>query len=222
LRYRPGGLKPHHTPVALWGYSGGALASSFAAQLQPRYAPNLKLAGVALGGVPADMYATMRAFSGSVAGGGIVVGLVGIDRSYPRLNLPGYMNDAGRAALANSQRDCITDSAAKYPGAKIEDFTSDPAVLGDPRIASLFKRISPLWFRGTPQAPVYDYHAVADELAPIGPDRQLVVRYCAAGVTVQHYEDLTSEHVSLLVTNAPATMDWIGERFAGAPAPNNC
>jgi hypothetical protein len=222
LRYRQGGLAPHRTPVGLWGYSGGALASSFAAQLQPRYAPDLRLTGVALGGVPGDMYATMRAFSGGAAGGGIVVGLVGIDRSYPRLNLTTYLNDAGRSALANSQTDCIGDSVAKYPGAKIEDFLTDPAVLQDPRILNLFKRISPLWFRGTPQTPVYDYHAVFDELAPIGPDRQLVARYCAEGVTVQHYEDYTSEHVSLLASNAPAAMDWFGDRFAGLPAPTNC
>jgi hypothetical protein len=110
----------------------------------------------------------------------------------------------------------------KYPGAKIEDFTRDPSVLQDPRIVNLFKRISPLWFRGTPEAPVYDYHAVFDELAPIGPDRELVARYCAAGVRVQHYEDYTSEHLSLTVSHAFAAMDWLGDRFAGLPAPNNC
>src|SRR6202035_184338 len=36
-----------HTPVALWGYSGGSVASADAAELQPVYAPELKLAGIA-------------------------------------------------------------------------------------------------------------------------------------------------------------------------------
>lgn len=35
--------------VALWGYSGGSLASEFAAELQVQYAPELQISGVALG-----------------------------------------------------------------------------------------------------------------------------------------------------------------------------
>jgi len=36
---------------ALWGYSGGALASEWAVELQGKYAPDLKFAGAALGGL---------------------------------------------------------------------------------------------------------------------------------------------------------------------------
>ena len=85
-----------------------------------------------------------------------------------------------------------------------------------------FLRISPLWFPDTPSAPVYEYHAVLDELAPIGPARQLVDRFCASGIPVQHYEDYASEHVSLVVTGALGALDYLEDRFRGEPPPSNC
>lgn len=40
-----------NTSYALWGYSGGALASEWAAELQVQYAPELNFSGAALGGL---------------------------------------------------------------------------------------------------------------------------------------------------------------------------
>src|SRR6266498_1716185 len=45
------------TPTALWGYSGGALASQWANELAADYAPELNIVGVAAGGVPANIEA---------------------------------------------------------------------------------------------------------------------------------------------------------------------
>src|SRR5439155_18460325 len=44
------GLTGRDTPVGLWGYSGGGLATSWAAELQNGYAPELKILGAASGG----------------------------------------------------------------------------------------------------------------------------------------------------------------------------
>jgi len=209
-------------PLALWGYSGGALATADAAQMQPSYAPKLKLSGIALGGVVADIKATMNAFSGSAGGGALVMGFVGVDRSYPQYHLQQYINAKGRAAIANSQTDCLADAAAKYPFAKIADYTNNPALIDSPAFAPLFAAISPLSRPGTPAAPVYDYHAVDDEFAPIGPDRELMARYCAAGVAVDHVEFPVGEHLTEAVTGAPGALAYLADRFAGLPAPDNC
>ncbi|MTL12569.1 lipase, partial [Nocardia seriolae] len=42
-----------NSPVALAGYSGGGMATAWAAALQPTYAPDLKLDAVVAGGIPA-------------------------------------------------------------------------------------------------------------------------------------------------------------------------
>ena len=51
--FAPDGLNAK-APIGMIGYSGGALATDWAMQAQPSYAPNLRFAGVALGGTPAE------------------------------------------------------------------------------------------------------------------------------------------------------------------------
>lgn len=45
------GVKPY-AQHAMWGYSGGSLASEWAAELQPQYAPELNFVGTVLGSYP--------------------------------------------------------------------------------------------------------------------------------------------------------------------------
>src|SRR5580692_4552750 len=48
--FAPLHLSGAKTRTAMWGYSGGSLASGWAAQVQHRYAPDLDVRGVAVGG----------------------------------------------------------------------------------------------------------------------------------------------------------------------------
>ena len=41
--------------ITLYGYSGGAVAGEFSAELQPIYAPELNIAGAAVGGLIPNM-----------------------------------------------------------------------------------------------------------------------------------------------------------------------
>ncbi len=221
LRFAPAGFTTH-TPVAMWGYSGGSLASVLAAMAQPKYAPELRFAGIALGGLVTDLKATLYGFNGGPGGGAIVVGLVGVDRSYPEYHLERYLNAAGRKALANSQTDCLTDGIAKYPAAKISQYEAYPNAIDAPAVTKMFHAASPLWLPGTPSAPIYDYHAVDDEFAPIAADRRLVHRFCSKGVPVDHTEVPVGEHLSEAVAGVPGVIDYLSARFAGQPAPNDC
>lgn len=60
------GLAPNGTKYALWGYSGGALASEWAAELQVQYASELNFAGAALGGLTPNITTVMEAVTGNV------------------------------------------------------------------------------------------------------------------------------------------------------------
>jgi hypothetical protein len=217
--FGPAGVQAS-APLALWGYSGGALASDLAAQAQPSYAPELQFVGVALGGVVSDLRATLLAFSGGPVGGALVVGFVGVNRAYPELNLPQYLNDAGRSAIVAGADDCLADAALQFPFASISQFQAHPGIVDE--LAPFLHGISPLGIAGTPAAPIYDYHAVLDELAPITGDRALMARYCAAGAVVQHVESPLDEHVSLALTGAPGAIAYLADRFAGRRAPSTC
>ncbi|WP_354700697.1 hypothetical protein DSM112329_00983 [Paraconexibacter sp. AEG42_29] len=218
--FKPAGLDPQ-APIGVWGYSGGAIASSTAAQLQPTYAPDLKLAGVALGGNNASIRGGLGAFDGSLFGGAIAIGFIGLDRAYPEYRLSDQLNDAGRAAIARSQDDCIIDAVTKHPALRASSFLKDPSALDGPPWTEVFRRASPLTFPGIPAAPVYDYHAVDDQLAPIGPSRLLLERYCRAGVTVQHRE-APGEHFIEAVAGEAGAVAFLTARFAGQPALNTC
>jgi len=218
--FRPAGIDAH-APIGVWGYSGGAIASSTAAQLQPSYAPDVKLAAVALGGNNASIRGGLEAFDGSPFGGAIVIGLIGLDRAYPEYHLTDFLNDVGKAKVAASQEDCIADAAIRHPAFRASDALTDPKALDGPPWTEVFRRASPLTFPGVPAAPVYDYHATGDELAPIAPSRLLVERFCRAGVTVQQVED-PGEHFTEVATGESGAVRFLSERFAGNPAVNTC
>jgi hypothetical protein len=218
--FKAAGIDPR-APIGLWGYSGGAIASSTAAQLQPSYAPDIKVAGVALGGNNGSIRAGLQAFDGSLFGGAIVIGFIGLDRAYPEYHLADYLNNTGRAAVAQSQDDCIADAVLKHPLFRASDALKDPGALDGPVWSEVFRRASPLTFPGTPDAPVYDYHATGDELAPIGPDHQLTERYCQAGVTVQRVEN-PGDHFTEVALGEDGAMGFLADRFAGRPPTNTC
>jgi len=219
--FKPAGIDPQ-APIGIWGYSGGAIASSTAAQLQPTYAPDVKLAGVALGGNNASIRGGLQAFDGTVFGGAIVIGFIGLDRAYPEYHLTSYLNANGTAAVAQSQDDCIADAIVKHPALRASSLLKDPGALDRPPWTEVFRRASPLTFPGTPDAPVYDYHATGDQLAPIEPSRLLLERYCRAGVTVENVEDEIGDHFTEVGAGEPGAVRFLSDRFAGITPRNTC
>jgi hypothetical protein len=61
------GLAANGTRYAMWGYSGGALASEWAAELQVQYASEMDFAGAALGGLTPNVTSVMNAVDGTVS-----------------------------------------------------------------------------------------------------------------------------------------------------------
>ncbi|MCW2786542.1 MAG: Secretory lipase [Marmoricola sp.] len=210
------------SPVGLWGYSGGAFATSIADQLQATYAPELNVQAIALGGEVAEIRKTIDDFSGSALGGALAMGVNGPLRAYPEFNLGQYLSPAGLKKVLTASDDCISTAAGRYPGLSIAKIEAFPGAMELPVVANLLHSLSPLGIAGTPTAPVYDYHAVKDELAPIGPDRELMHRYCDAGATVDHVEHPVGEHISEVVTGAPGALAFFKQRFAGQAPTNDC
>jgi predicted alpha/beta-fold hydrolase len=87
---------PPAGPVAVAGYSQGGGASAAAAELQPSYAPELKLKGAYAGAVPADLAAVAHNLDGHYAAGFLGFALVSLDYAYPELNIPAILNAKGK------------------------------------------------------------------------------------------------------------------------------
>ncbi|KJZ73170.1 hypothetical protein HIM_07367 [Hirsutella minnesotensis 3608] len=71
--------------VALWGYSGGSLAAGWAAELQPTYAPDVRIAGAALGGTVPNIPNVITASNKSLFAGLLPAGILGLAHQYPEI-----------------------------------------------------------------------------------------------------------------------------------------
>jgi pimeloyl-ACP methyl ester carboxylesterase len=219
--FKPAGFGPK-TPIAMWGYSGGGYATTVAALLQPSYAPELPLAGAAIGSPTADVKAEMFAFNGSIAGGAIAMAIAALNRAYPEQHIDRYLNAQGRDAIAASRGDCLIGAAMRFPFARIEAWEATPDAINQPALTKFLRSISPRFMPGHPTIPVLIYHDLTDEFAPSGPALEMAARWCAARATVQVHREPLGEHIAYEVLGAPLAMSYLADRFAGKPAPSTC
>ncbi|WP_439644641.1 lipase family protein [Gordonia soli] len=210
--------------VGMMGYSGGAIATGWAAELHPRYAPELPIVGVAEGGVPADISALVDLANGNAASGLIMAGVIGVSREYPDLDafLRKHINPLGRALLTAKNPLCLAYQAALAPFVNIKGLINLP---GDPLGYPTPRRVlgDLKMGRTVPTAPMYVYQSNPDWIAPVGPVNGLVKKYCAdPAARVQYTRDHFSEHITLAVEGfAPATV-WMRDRLNGKPVASGC
>lgn len=218
-QFGPGGVTSS-SPVGLWGYSGGALATATALQLQPTYAPEMSIAGAALGGTVGDLEATIAAFSHQLGVPGAI--LVGLDRSYPDINVQKYLSSFGRHIVARSQTDCAADSVLKFPFATVNQLEAWPGALTDSPLSRFLRGISPLGLPGAPATPTLLYHAKGDQFAPWHEARLLEQKYCDAGTIVTTRYNPAGEHATEWFTGIPIATSYLADRFAERPPDNSC
>ncbi|MCW2495665.1 lipase family protein [Jatrophihabitans sp.] len=218
------GLSGPHTPVGIWGYSGGSLASGWAAQVQPTYAPELNVRGVALGGFVTNIPQTLLKINGGVGAGLIVSVLQHLAATVPAVAklINSYVTPAGKAMLATGARQCETANVTEYAFTNLNKYLTLPLsqLLAMPAVKAA---VDGLNLGGTtPTAPLFVYHAVNDELVPIASTDATVASYCSRGGDVTYTRDSLSEHIVLAFTGAPSALSWLSTRLTGGAAPSGC
>lgn len=99
-------------PAGIYGYSEGGCGAGWAAQLQPTYAPDVPLDGVAVGAAPADLPALVDRHEQSSFSFLLMYAALGFDQAYPELQLDRYLNRAGRWTVAFMRRTHIVAAIA--------------------------------------------------------------------------------------------------------------
>ena len=208
--------------TGLWGYSGGALASGWAAELQPTYAPELDISGVAEGGLPVNPRNVLTGANGGPFAGIAMSGIVGLSQAYPELAqfLDTYLTPEGKAAVAKAATQCNSANAATFAFKDLYKYFTIPDPLNQPVPQRVLAEVT--MGQHTPTVPLFVYQSVNDELVP-GKDTDAVVRkYCAEGAHVTYQRDILSEHIALVITGAPDALNWLKARLSGSPAPGRC
>lgn len=219
------GISPSN-PTIVWGYSQGGQAAGWAGELDPTYAPELNLIGVAAGGVPANLNAVAEFADGSVGTGFVLSSVIGLEAAYPQIAAleDQLINQAGKEAKAKLLSECVIKALADFRDRKISEFTVGNRSLTQlkseyPELQQIINE-QQLGTQEVP-APVYHYHGLEDEYVPITQDVTLHHAWCGLGV-VDDFQLYHSEHMLTDPTAVATVMKWIGERVAGSPAPSTC
>jgi Secretory lipase len=213
------GLQPS-AAMAIEGYSQGGGAADWAAQLQPTYAPELRLAGVAGGGTPANLQAVARNINGTAWFAFLAGTAIGFNAAYPAIDFRQYLTAEGQAAMDQLSMQCQATALLQFAGKRIEDYTIGGInPIGEPPVKAVLD-LNNLGAIG-PAVPVLQYHGLVDEIIPWRVETDLHDRWCAAGVRTL-LKGYLSGHVLTHVVAQGDVVSWLRGRLAGSPAPRNC
>lgn len=205
--------------VGLWGYSGGGLASAWAAEVHSSYAPELNLVGAVLGSPVGNLGNTFRRLNGSKFAGLPALVISALAKTYPGLSrvVEEHATEEGRATLKRLERMTTLEAIVRMFRADMDDLVHPPLdeVLAMPEIQEVFEDIR----LGTtvPTPPVLLVQAVHDSVIAVDDIDELAQLYTVGGAQITYHRDLFSEHMLLHPMSAPMTLRWLIDRFAGRP-----
>ncbi len=221
ISFEPLGMSAE-TPIGMMGYSGGALATTWSAALQPELAPELNIVGVAAAGLPANLEVTAKAFDGDPVFFPVAFGVViSINRLFPQLLPPGLLNEDG-VRLAESVKDgCLgqTTDGSPAPSGQLADYATVPDVYATPGAREVLPQLALPQPGEVPTTEIYFYHQTLDQLAPLAEVEKVVEAWCEAGVRIHLFRDVSGEHLVGAGTAVPSQYAFLLSRFADSPMP---
>lgn len=206
----------------LWGYSGGALASGFAAELQASYAPELEIAGVSLGGQPSNFTQVIYTANESPTSAIVPYALIGVTAQYPeeRQYLVDHLHQEdlyNATTFLSALQIPVNDAIMLFSGQNIFDyFTNGEDIMRAPELAKVFGNNWFAGFHGIPQMPVFAYKAINDVPTKIETTDEHVHRMCGVGANVLYQRNTVGGHEEEggSAGNTRA-LEWLGKALDG-------
>ncbi|KAK2590014.1 hypothetical protein QQS21_012312 [Conoideocrella luteorostrata] len=207
--------------VAMWGYSGGGITSAWAAELQPIYAPELEIAGAAVGGIEPNIRTAVDEINRGPFAGLIAAGMIGLSNEYPALadRMIQDLKPEHRKDFDKMKRQCLTANAVEFAFKDVKSmfkdgFITSPANLDIIEANALGK--------AAPKMPIFLYKSVFDEVSPIQETDDVYEFYCSHGTPVQYERDMLSEHGVAAVTGAPRALSFLIDVMNGRRPVTKC
>lgn len=210
-------------PIGLWGYSGGGLASAWAAEMCGDYAPELDIVGAVLGSPVGDLGNTFRRLNGRFFAGLPALVVAALSHVYPDLDrvIKDHSSEEGRALLESLEDMTTVGAVIRMAGKNMGDFLDEPleAILSTPEVTFVFDNIR--LGAAVPTPPVLIVQAVHDYLIDVHDIDVLADAYSAGGAKVTYHRDAFNEHMMLHPLSAPMTLRWLTDRFDRRPLTEN-
>ncbi|KAH8883097.1 lipase 5 [Thozetella sp. PMI_491] len=212
---------PKKIRYTLWGYSGGALASGFAAELQAAYAPELSFAGAAMGGVLSNYTQIIYNVTRSVSAAIIPYSLLGLGNQYPeamayllrQLKEDGPYN---KSTFLSALHTTGSEARALFAGQNIFDyFTNADGILKAPEMVRVLGENWYEGYHGIPQMPLFMYKAIHDENTNIHSTDDHVSRICGVGANVLYERNTIGGHEDEYAAGGPKALEWLSQVLDG-------
>jgi pimeloyl-ACP methyl ester carboxylesterase len=214
---------------AMTGYSGGAIASQWAAELAVQYAPEMKFAGMAIGGVPVDIIAILIACTGQICARFFPAAMVGLTSQFPEMQayLVSQLKTSGpyNATTFMSVRNVsATDAGFDFSNATLDNYlvNGTAGLFSNPALQKVINNDARMGWHGTPQMPVFFFHGLHDQVIPVSATDALVTRLCEGGADIQYQRFALGTHDQTWLNARPAMFEFLSKVFAGLSTPSGC
>jgi Secretory lipase len=217
------------TQVGMVGYSGGSIATEWASELAPGYAPELHIVGVAEGGIPVDFAHNLTYVNGDTDGwaGVIPAVLVASSRAFG-IDLTPYLSAYGQQVTQQVADECINDFAGSYNGLTIQQLLKPQYqdFLKDPTFASVINKLTMGTSSTHPAEPllmaVGNSDGTGDGVMVAADVEALAHKFCDEGVPVTFTEYQKLDHEETIAPFEATALPFLEARFAGAPEVSGC
>ncbi|KAL4876513.1 secretory lipase-domain-containing protein [Aspergillus karnatakaensis] len=217
------GFSTESPAIVGMGYSGGALATGWAASLQPWYAPELNIKGWVAGGTPSNMTGTLLNIDNSPYSGFIPAAIDGLCKpsAYGAALQPvidSIITTQGQEYLDYANEHCFLSDLVNFRNKSI--FSTDvqnlgPAILEEPTIQTILgQNVLGAVTEEAPIYPIYVYHGEHDDVIPYNDAATMVDSWCSNGATVHFTTYRSGGHGRTAIGSVSDVTHFIQDAFA--------
>jgi acetyl esterase/lipase len=213
------------TRFAVWGHSQGGHAALYTGELAARYAPELKLVGVATAAPATYLIELLDTDQNTPSGKDITAWALLSWARLERVPVTSLVEPDAIPAFEKVAKDCI-QSAAQF-----EHIEKDERPLQQEQLLKINPtKVEPwrsMMIRNSPGqapagAPVFIAQGTADTTVRPDITERFGEALCKQGVRVSFIKLEGVSHTFAAKDSAPEALAWMTDRFRGAPAPSDC
>jgi triacylglycerol lipase len=216
------GLSPDAS-MAVWGYSGGGLATGWAAEAAATYAPELAIVGAVMGSPVVDPESVARRLNASPWAGLAALMVASLVHVFPQAQkvVDEHATEDGKALLAQIEGMSTGAAIRRFRNVDIADYVDVgfEELFALPELRHVFE-VTRLGQK-TPSMPVLLIQGVHDKIVDVADVDRLAQTYAEGGAAVSYHRDPLAEHLLLYPFAVPMSLWWLAKRLAKNDRPNS-
>ncbi|WP_380232195.1 lipase family protein [Kitasatospora paranensis] len=211
--------------TAVWGHSQGGHAALWTGQLQPTYASDVPLAGVAALAPASDLTGLVSNLN-TVPGGSIFASYIvtAYSQTYPDVSFNRLIRPEAQAQVRGHASRCLAEPEV-FVSVVSSLLADKPIFATDPATGASGARLRENTPTGQIQAPLLIAQGENDALVLPAVQQGFVQQACKRGDTIDYRTFPGRDHVGVVAPDSaliPLLVTWTQDRFAGKPAPDTC